>query len=91
MTNYREPDRWKCPNCGKITVDPGAPIAACACGCEQVQLREWPSADDWEPPEWPEWSDYSADPYENESFIVFCGEPHGREVVEADNDEVTQQ
>jgi hypothetical protein len=64
------PDRWKCPGCGKIVVDPVAPIAKCGCGCDRIQLRSWPNGgEDWEAPEWPEWSDYSPDPFEVESDI----------------------
>ena len=82
------PDRWKCAGCGEITVDPVAPIAACGCGCERVQLREWPNGgDDWEAPEWPESSEYSPDPYDNETRIVYEGGPRGRHVVEADSEE----
>jgi len=74
-TEDRGPDRWKCAGCGKITVDPGAPIAACGCGCERVQLREWPNGpEDWEAPEWPEDSDYSPDPYDNENCIEWLGD-----------------
>lgn len=64
-------DRWKCPDCGRIIVDPLAPIAACACGSERVQLRDWPAADDWEPPEWPDDAEFSPDPFEVETSIRF--------------------
>jgi len=72
-------DRWKCPGCGKIIVDPPAPIAACGCGCERIQMREWPASDDdWESPEWPEDSEYSPDPYDVETEIEYEGEKYGR-------------
>jgi len=55
-------DRWKCPDCGKIIVDPVTAIAACSCGSERIQLRSWPKAgEDWEPPQWPSDSEYSPD------------------------------
>ena len=90
QTNGR--DRWKCPGCGEITVEPIALIAACGCGCERVQLREWPNGpEDWEAPDWPEWSEYSPDPYDNETRIVYEGVyeggKNGRHVVEADSEE----
>jgi hypothetical protein len=67
-------DRWKCPGCGTIIIDPGAPLAACGCGCEHIQLREWPNGgEDWHAPEWPEWSDYSPDSYEVETTIEDWG------------------
>lgn len=66
------PDRWKCPDCGRIVVDPGAPIAACSCGSERVQIREWPGQDDdWSPPEWPADSEYSPESREVETEIEY--------------------
>ena len=81
-------DRWKCPGCGEITVDPIAPIAACGCGCEHVQMREWPKGPkDWEAPEWPEWSEYTGDAHENETRIVYEGGWNSRYTVEAESEE----
>lgn len=72
-------DRWKCPDCGRIVVDPGAPIGTCSCGSERIQLREWPSKGDWSPPEWPADSEYSPDPHEVETEIEYkpWKEPRG--------------
>lgn len=71
-------DRWKCPDCGKIIVDPPTVIAACGCGSERIQLRDWPAqGGDWTPPEWPDDSDYSPDPYEVENEIDHMGAKHG--------------
>lgn len=65
------PDRWKCPDCGTITVDPCGPIVRCACGSERVQMREFPRGDDWTQPDWPEDSDYNGDPHDVETDIEF--------------------
>ena len=65
-------DRWKCPDCGKIYVDPVAPIAACGCGSDRIQLRDWPNGpDDWTAPEWPADSEYSDDSHEVETQIEY--------------------
>lgn len=73
---YR-PDRWKCPDCGKVYVDPPSVITQCGCGSERIQLRKWPAKDDdWSPPEWPGDSDYSPDPHEYEE-IENMGAKHG--------------
>ncbi len=69
-------DRWKCPDCGHIVVDPVTVIAACRCGSERMQMREWPNADDWEAPEWPDDSEYSADPRDVETTINY---EHGKQ------------
>ena len=71
-TGTYQPDRWKCPECGTIVVDPVSVIAACSCGSERIQLREWPSGgDDWTAPEWPDDSEYSPDPYDVETDIDY--------------------
>jgi len=67
-TDY-QPDRWKCPDCGKVYVDPPTVIAGCSCGSERIQLREAPFFDDWTPPEWPTDSEYSPDPRDIEGEI----------------------
>lgn len=65
-----QPDRWKCPDCGKVYIDPPTVIVQCGCGSDRIQLRTWPRAgDDWEAPEWPEDSDYSPDPSDIEGGI----------------------
>lgn len=78
MGPNRQPDRWKCPDCGHIVVDPAGPLVACGCGSERIQMREWPNVDDWEAPDWPDDSEYSPDPYDVETEIEYEHGKYGR-------------
>lgn len=64
-------DRWKCPDCGLIYVDPPTVILRCRCGSDRIQMRSFPFDADWKPPEWPEDSEFSPDPRENETAIKY--------------------
>ena len=69
-----DPDRWKCPDCGKVQVDPPSVIAQCGCGSDRIQMRYSPHGpDDWEPPEWPDDSEYSGDPFDVETELLDWG------------------
>ena len=66
-----DPDRWKCPDCARIYVDPATVISGCACGSNRIQLRHWPNGPEgWEAPEWPADTDYSPDAFDVEGELV---------------------
>lgn len=71
MTSGSAVDRWKCPDCGKVQIDPPSVISKCGCGSERIQMRTYPHGpDDWTPPEWPEGSEFSPDAFDIETEIV---------------------